>query len=136
VEKEGIGEQAVDPQITIRSCFRRIGAQQPRILRKANRFISQVNFRPPRSCSNVLAGDATMRKHGAASRYNLFRRKAEQHLYCAVPEDRPVPRFVDGCDWEYRGCVAENNAPPAGFRDDAAAAAVRSTGYYIFKEHA
>ena len=79
------------------------------------------------------AGDEMMNQRLAAIRYNLFRRKAEQHLYCAVPEDRPVPKFVDGAEWEYRGRVADDDAPPPGFRDEAAAAAARVNGYYIFQ---
>ena len=74
-----------------------------------------------------------MKNQSAANRYNLFRRKAEQHLYCAVPEDRPVPAFVEGREWEYRGRVADGGAPPLGFRDDAAAAAARLKGYYLFQ---
>jgi hypothetical protein len=74
-----------------------------------------------------------MKSRGAASRYNLFRRKAEQHLYCAVPEDCPVPRFVDGHAWEFRGRVGDDDAAPPGFRDEAAAAAARLKGYYIFQ---
>jgi hypothetical protein len=73
-----------------------------------------------------------MNQRLAAIRYNLFRRKADQHLYCAVPEDRPVPKFVDGAEWEYGGRVADDDAPPPGFRDEAAAAA-RVNGYYIFQ---
>ncbi|KLK93616.1 hypothetical protein AA309_08150 [Microvirga vignae] len=33
--------------------------------------------------------------------YNLFRHKDEVDLYCAVPEDRPVPEFLTADDWEY-----------------------------------
>jgi hypothetical protein len=41
-----------------------------------------------------------MNKDRAARCYNLFRRKLEEDLYCAVPEDRPVPGFVAG-EWEF-----------------------------------
>lgn len=71
-----------------------------------------------------------MNRRLAAIRYNLFRRKAERDLYCAVPEDRPVPRFVAGGDWEYEG---DGAAPPPGFRIEAAQAAQRLNGYYIFQ---
>ena len=33
--------------------------------------------------------------------YNLFRRQNEEDLYCAVPEDVPVPRFVTDERWEW-----------------------------------
>jgi hypothetical protein len=76
-----------------------------------------------------------MKTRGAVSRYNLFRRKADEHVYCAVPEGYPVPPFVDGQHWEFRGSLGEDGARPAGFRDDAAAAAARLSGYYLFQEH-
>lgn len=74
-----------------------------------------------------------MNQRLAEIRYNLFRRKAERDLYCAVPEDRPVPRFVAGGEWEYQGRIADGTAPPAGFRFDAAQAAQRLNGYYVFQ---
>jgi hypothetical protein len=43
-----------------------------------------------------------------------------------------VPNFVDGEEWEYGG-VADDGAPPPGFRDEAAAAAARVDGYYLFQ---
>ncbi len=33
--------------------------------------------------------------------YNLFKHKDELDLYCAVPEDRPVPTFLTADGWEY-----------------------------------
>jgi hypothetical protein len=33
--------------------------------------------------------------------YNLFRRKGEADLFCAVPQDVPVPAFVTADEWEY-----------------------------------
>ena len=33
--------------------------------------------------------------------YNLFRRQHEEDLYCAVPEDVPVPPFVTDERWEW-----------------------------------
>ncbi|HEX8165537.1 MAG TPA: hypothetical protein VF601_07075 [Beijerinckiaceae bacterium] len=72
-----------------------------------------------------------MDKDRAARCYNLFRRKLEQDLYCAVPEDRPVPGFVAG-EWEFRGRVGEADPVPGGFRAEAARAAERADGYYLF----
>ncbi|WP_457091930.1 hypothetical protein [Microvirga sp. P5_D2] len=33
--------------------------------------------------------------------YNLFRHKDEAHLFCAVPEDMPVPAFLNDDEWVY-----------------------------------
>ena len=76
-----------------------------------------------------------MNKDRALRCYNLFRRKLEEDLYCAVPEDRPVPDFVAE-NWEFRGRLGETEveaeAAPSGFRPEAAQAATQATGYYIF----
>lgn len=69
----------------------------------------------------------------AELRYNLFRRKAERDLYCAVPEDRPVPPFVAGGEWEYHGRIAQDAPPPPGFLVERADAAQRLSGYYVFQ---
>ena len=39
--------------------------------------------------------------------YNLFRHKLTPDLLCAVPEDCPVPRFIEGSAWRFAG----RNAP-------------------------
>jgi hypothetical protein len=33
--------------------------------------------------------------------YNLFRHKDDMGLYCAVPEDMPVPAFLTKDEWVY-----------------------------------
>ena len=38
-----------------------------------------------------------------ALRYNLFRRKWQPDLCCAVPEDQPVPSFITGESWDFGG---------------------------------
>ena len=38
--------------------------------------------------------------------FNLFRRKDEPELFCAVPEDRAVPPFIAGESWEFGGKIA------------------------------
>ena len=32
--------------------------------------------------------------------YNLFRHKLMPDLFCAVPQDWPVPGFIEGSTWE------------------------------------
>jgi hypothetical protein len=39
--------------------------------------------------------------------YNLFRHKDEAGLYCAVPEDVPVPAFLSDDEWVY-SCPIDN----------------------------
>jgi hypothetical protein len=47
-------------------------------------------------------------------RYNLFRRKWQPDLCCAVPVDHPVPGFITGERWDFGGAW-EAAAPPPGF---------------------
>ena len=67
----------------------------------------------------------------AAPAYNVFRRKHQPALRCAVPLDLPVPSFVSGETWDFGGTVT-GEQPPPGFKPEAADQAVRHTGYYLF----
>ena len=64
--------------------------------------------------------------------YNLFRCKRSLDLFCAVPEDYPVPAFVDGYGWEFAGKVGEHSSMVSGFDRKAAGAVVPLTGFYLF----
>ncbi|WP_372423066.1 hypothetical protein [Salinarimonas chemoclinalis] len=64
--------------------------------------------------------------------YNLFRRREEPQLYCAVPEDYPVPSFIVGAAWNFGGRLDNATAAPLGFDCDAARHGVALTGYYLF----
>src|SRR3569833_354086 len=57
-------------------------------------------------------------KHWPA--FNLFRHKRKSHLVCAVPEDHPVPSFIEGSTWEFAGTVSEPTTVPLGFSRKAA----------------
>jgi hypothetical protein len=62
--------------------------------------------------------------------YNLFRRRSEPDLVCAVPEDRAIPPFLSGDDWEFGG---KTSATPMGeFDMHAARASVRFNGFYLY----
>jgi hypothetical protein len=62
--------------------------------------------------------------------YNLFRRKGSNALVCAVPEERSVPGFLTARRWKFDG----HRQLPHGFDADAAAAAVRFNGFYLFAD--
>lgn len=64
--------------------------------------------------------------------YNLFRRRNEPELYCAVPEDYPVPPFIAGEAWDFGGRLDNPLAAPRGFDPEAARHGVRLSGYYLF----
>jgi hypothetical protein len=65
--------------------------------------------------------------------YNLFRCKHHLDLFCAVPEDYPVPAFVDGHGWAFAGKVDEPSGAPLGFKLETVRAILPLTGFYLFR---
>ena len=65
--------------------------------------------------------------------YNLFRRADRVELVCAVPEDRPVPDFVQGPAWQFSGRVEGATIGSSSFNREAAEASVRYNGFYFFQ---
>jgi hypothetical protein len=54
--------------------------------------------------------------------YNLFRHKLMPDLFCAVPQDWPVPGSIEGSTWAFAGTVSERTLAPAGLDWETAAA--------------
>jgi hypothetical protein len=65
--------------------------------------------------------------------FNLFRHKLKPDLVCAVPEDYPVPGFLEASTWAFAGKVSEPTTIPLGFKSKAAEAGVRFNGFYLFQ---
>jgi hypothetical protein len=64
--------------------------------------------------------------------YNLFRNKQRPDIICAVPEDRPVPHFIDQERWTFEQPLRPLQARPPGFDSKAAHTGVRFNGFYLF----
>ena len=62
--------------------------------------------------------------------YNLFRRKGEADLYCAVPADRAVPSFITKETWAFAQSLELEVL--SGFDATAAEASVKANGFYLF----
>jgi hypothetical protein len=62
--------------------------------------------------------------------YNLFRRKDEADLYCAVPEDVAVPAFLTDENWEYARSLDIGKL--SGFDAAAAEISAHANGFYLF----
>jgi len=62
--------------------------------------------------------------------YNLFRRKGDADLYCAVPEDVAVPAFLTTDAWEYARSL--NGGTLSGFDAAAAEVSAQASGFYLF----
>ena len=65
-----------------------------------------------------------------ACAYNLFGHKTKPDLFCAVPEDCPVPHSVDG-RWRFAGRVANAHGVP-GFHAASTRGSARRKGYVLF----
>lgn len=68
----------------------------------------------------------------AAEAYNVFCRKREPGLCCAVPLGRPVPSFIKFEVWAFRGTVRTAEPYLKDFQSEVAREAVRRSGYYLF----
>lgn len=64
--------------------------------------------------------------------WNMFMRRDEADLWCAVPADTAVPRFLFSGDWAYGGQHPEPRPLP-GFQRTIAGQAVRMNGFYLFQ---
>jgi hypothetical protein len=64
--------------------------------------------------------------------FNVFKRKRNPTLGCAVRQDRPIPEFIGGETWEFGGTVSLEE-PFLGFQPELASETTRTTGYYLFK---
>lgn len=62
--------------------------------------------------------------------YNLFRRKDKVDLYCAVPENVPVPAFLTESHWEYARSLDIETL--SGFDTAAANVSAGANGFYLF----
>jgi hypothetical protein len=62
--------------------------------------------------------------------YNLFRRKGEADLCCAVPQDVPVLNFVIADQWEYAGPLDIETL--LAFDATAAQTSAAANGFYLF----
>lgn len=65
-------------------------------------------------------------------RYDLFRRRYEPELYCAVPKGQPAPAFLQSDLWQAAGEMDEAGPTPLGFDREAARIGARLNGFYLF----
>ena len=68
----------------------------------------------------------------AYAAFNVFQRKGNPALRCAVRQDQPVPEFIEAEIWEFGGTVTLEEPLP-GFQPELASKATGMTGYYLFK---
>lgn len=83
-------------------------------------------------CEDVISETPSPGRAKRLLTYNLFRRKLEPDLYCAVPEDCPVPGFLTHDGWVFGGTVTAIEAAMLGFQEEAAWHGVALNGFYLF----
>ncbi len=76
---------------------------------------------------------APARQAARGCAYNLFRNKERAELFCAVPEDRPVPSLIDARAWTFERILQPHDVVPPGFHERGAKAGVRYNGFYLFQ---
>ena len=69
-------------------------------------------------------------KHDCA--WGRANRDKRPDLFCAVPQDCPVPGFIEGSAWAFAGTVSERTLAPAEL-DSEAAAGMRRSGFVMFQ---
>jgi hypothetical protein len=87
-------------------------------------------IRGGRSSQTGPNGHAMTRAHHHG--WNLFRRRHEVDLWCAVPSDHSVPGFLFSGEWGFGGV---SQLPDSEFRklqDPEARWAVQWNGFYLF----
>ena len=67
--------------------------------------------------------------------YNLFRNKERPELFCAVPEDRPIPSLIVAKAWTFESFLRTHDVAPPGFHDRGAKVGVRYNGFLPFSGH-
>jgi hypothetical protein len=63
---------------------------------------------------------------------NLFQRRKQPDLFCAVPTNQYVPMFLSDGTWTYVSTLDPEQPRPKGFCPLQAREYCRSDGYYVF----
>lgn len=64
--------------------------------------------------------------------YVIFEARFAQDLFCAVPTSLPIPDFLAGAAWQFRGTLGKRGFRPPGFKAASARTAVSRDGFYLF----
>ncbi len=88
--------------------------------------------RPILADPNGERQSGSVRQGASRTRYDLFRNRHEPELYCAVPENRAAPAFVQSDGWQVAGQIDEAAPVPLGFDRQAARTGSHLNGFYLF----
>ncbi len=87
----------------------------------------------PGGARRIEQGDGTSSTVRSDHRlWNVFRRKHESGLCCAVPSDRSVPDFLFSGEWMFSGTGSSSGADTPNLQQPSAAWAADLNGFYLF----
>ena len=64
--------------------------------------------------------------------WNVFRRRHDEGLCCAVSAEVPVPLFLLSGEWNFGFAIADGDPPVEGFSPAAAEVGSVFNGFYLF----
>jgi hypothetical protein len=67
-----------------------------------------------------------------AQSYIVFEARFARDLFCAVPKSSPIPDFLIGAGWSFRGTLSRHWSSLGGFKAAEARTAVEREGFYLF----
>lgn len=96
------------------------------------------NIAPRKACAERHAGvgpptpETHSPKPKAHRSYIIFECQFAKDLFCAVPKSFPIPDFLVGAAWVFRGTLGQRGYRPSGFRAAAAWTAARRDGFHLY----
>lgn len=80
----------------------------------------------------VHAGRASVPHAAALRSYLVFECQFAQNLFCAIPTSCPIPEFLIGRAWVFRGTLGKRGFKLSGFMPASARMAVQRDGFCLF----
>jgi hypothetical protein len=69
----------------------------------------------------------------ARKTFYIFSKASDEQQFCAVRQDQPIPRMIDGVTWTYVSCIDTTRDRPFGFDIDEAHRSMRHRGVYFYR---
>ena len=69
----------------------------------------------------------------ARKTFYIFAKASDGQQFCAIRQDQPIPRMIDGVAWTYVSCIDTARDRLFGFDADAAQAAMRRSEVYFYR---
>lgn len=80
----------------------------------------------------VHTGRASVPDAAVLRSYLVFECQFAQNLFCAISASCPIPEFLIGRAWVFRGTLGKRGFKLSGFKPASARMAVQRDGFYLF----